>query len=71
MARIHETKTDGAPRSAELDPGKIDGYRTFFGQLLTNGSVLEYNGDETWYDVHPVIRDIRAFRDAVSPPATS
>jgi len=34
--------------------------------LLTNGTVMEYDGGETWYDVHPVITEIRAFRDAFS-----
>ncbi len=64
LARIHETKTDGAPKEATPDPAKVESYRVFFSELLTNGSVLEYNGSETWYDVHPVIRKIRAFRTA-------
>ncbi len=67
MARIHQTKTDGAPVETTLDPQKVEGFRVFFNQLLTNGSVLAYNGEELWYDVHPVIQDSRAFREASTP----
>jgi hypothetical protein len=67
LARIHQSKADGAPNETTLDPERVQAYRVFFSQLLTNGSVLEYNGNETWYDVHPVIQEIRAFRDASTP----
>ena len=40
--------------------------RQFFSQLLFNGAVLEYNGADSWYDVHPVIEDIDGFRKALS-----
>jgi hypothetical protein len=66
MARIHQTKTDGAPIATTLDPQKVEDFRVFFNQLLTNGSVLAYNGNESWYDVHPVIQDSRAFREALT-----
>ena len=66
MARIHQTKTDGAPIASILDPQKVEDFRVFFNQLLTNGSVLAYNGNESWYDVHPVIQDSRAFREALT-----
>ena len=66
MARIHQTKSDGAPIATTLDPQKVEDFRIFFNQLLTNGSVLAYNGKESWYDVHPVIQDSRAFREALT-----
>jgi hypothetical protein len=34
--------------------------------LLFNGSVLEYDGGETWYDVHPVVQEIEVFQEAVA-----
>ena len=68
LVRIHQTKTDGAPKEAVIDPKKVDDYRVFFNKLLTNGAVLEYNGGETWYDVHPVIKDIRAFCEIKDAP---
>jgi hypothetical protein len=56
------------PRSKRRSiPQKVEGFRVFFNQLLTNGSVLAYNGEELWYDVHPVIQDSRAFREASTP----
>ncbi len=67
MPRIHRTKTDGAPVETTLDPKKVEDFRVFFNQLLTNGSVLAYNGEELWYDVHPIIQDSRAFREASTP----
>lgn len=67
MARIHQTKTDGAAVATTLDPQKVEDFRVFFNQLLTNGSVLAYNGNESWYDVHPAIQDSRAFREALTP----
>jgi hypothetical protein len=68
LARIHKTKTDGAPDETTPDPQKVENYRVFFRQLLTSGAVLEYNGEEAWYDVHPVIQGTRALRDALAPP---
>jgi len=40
----------------------VDDRRAFFHQLILQGDILEYNGDETWYDVHPVLHKIRLFR---------
>jgi len=51
---------------ADLDDGitiaSVDDRRAFFHQLILQGDILEYNGDETWYDVHPVLHTIRLFR---------
>jgi hypothetical protein len=49
-----------------VDAKAAQSARDFFSQLLFNGSVLEYNGDRNWYDVHPVIREIESFRKALS-----
>ncbi|MHB1560355.1 MAG: hypothetical protein ACYC61_23130, partial [Isosphaeraceae bacterium] len=61
LARIHQKKDDGS-RPLD-DPEAIQKDREFLSQLLFNGSVLEYNGGESWYDVHPIVQQIRAFRE--------
>lgn len=61
LARIHQKKDDGS-RPLD-DPEAIQRDREFLSQLLFNGSVLEYNGGESWYDVHPIVQQIRAFRE--------
>ena len=45
-------------------PEQAAGNQHFFAERLVNGSVLEYHGEESWFDVHPAIQDLRAFRDA-------
>jgi hypothetical protein len=65
LAEIHRTKGDGAPTPDKPDPEEVASYQSFFTQFLFNGSVLEYNGDDSWYDVHPVIRNSKAFQKAL------
>jgi hypothetical protein len=71
LAQIHQSKGD-ASEGLDTDPEKVQKYREFFSQFLFNGSVLEYNGERMWYDVHPVIEKIEAFQkalaDAQNPP---
>lgn len=67
LASVWRTKQDavtGASKSPEL----ADSNRAFFADLLVNGSVLEYNGDERWFDVQPVVHQIEAFRNACKTP---
>jgi hypothetical protein len=64
LARIHQRKNDGS--QALEDPEAIPKDRDFLSQLLFNGSVLEYNGGESWYDVHPIVQQIRAFREVLA-----
>ncbi len=66
LARIHRDKNDGISADDRRDPKKDSEAREFFSQLLYNGSVLEYNGDRCWYDVHPVILEIEAFQKALA-----
>lgn len=65
LARIHHTKRDQLLADPAAKPEEAQHAREFFGQLLFNGSVLEYNGDEQWFDAHPVIQTVRAFKDAL------
>jgi hypothetical protein len=64
LAHIHKTKDLTLPGTAAADPDKARSAREFFCQLLFNGSVLEYNGDGTWYDIHPAILGVEAFQRA-------
>jgi len=75
LARIHRSNSDGCDVVDSPAPDEVQKARDFFKQLLFNGSVLEYNGGRMWYDVHPVIQEIGAFRrglgDAENPPQTA
>jgi len=67
LAAVAKTKQD-AFITGSGTPEQAASNRAFFADLLVNGSVLEYNGDERWFDVHPVISDIEAFRNACKAP---
>lgn len=66
LAKVHQTHRDWFEDADAASAEKVDDYRQFFSQLLFNGAVLEYNGADSWYDVHPVIEDIDGFRKALS-----
>jgi len=67
LSAVAATKQD-AVTTASGSPEQAANNRAFFAELLVNGSILEYNGDERWFDVHPVIHDIVAFKDACKAP---
>ena len=63
LARIHQSKSLPEPEAA--DQHQLQQARAFYADLLIKGVVREYNGGECWYDVHPIMRDIPAFKDAL------
>jgi hypothetical protein len=67
LVQVHRTK---APPTVSPKASADDAQREadYFSMLLFSGAVLEYNGDELWYDVHPVIRDAAPFKAALKPP---
>ncbi len=65
LVQIHLVKSDVADGLEGSEPQKVQSYRDFFSELLFNGSVLEYNGERMWYDVHPMIQEIEAFKKAL------
>lgn len=77
LAAIHRSKKASYTISDSVDEKQTDEERKFFEDLLNIGAVLEYNGDRSWFDVHPTIQDIPDFQDALrkldaatsSPPA--
>jgi len=66
LAQIHKSKSDGYTKKMAGEGGEVSDYIDRFLSLLNNGAVLEYNGSDYWYDVHPVIEEIEAFKKAVS-----
>ena len=58
LAEIHLTKHE--PAGTEIEAA-----RERFSELIFNDSVFQYNGQDTWYDVHPVILEIPRFQDAL------
>jgi hypothetical protein len=63
LARIHESKSLPEPEAA--DQQQLQQARAFYADLLIKGVVREYDGGECWYDVHRIMRDIPAFKDAL------
>lgn len=62
LRRRHEAKVSWQLPDKPLDAAAVKSEKEFFSQLLFNGTVLEYNGDCNWYDVHPIVQRIEAFR---------
>jgi hypothetical protein len=63
LAGIHKSKS--LPEPTTGDPQQLGQARAFYADLLIKGVVLEYDGGECWYDVHPIMREIPAFKDAL------
>jgi hypothetical protein len=63
LARIHEAKN--LPESEVASQNQLEQTRAFYADLLIKGVVLEYDGGECWYDVHPIMREIAVFKDAL------
>ena len=57
LAGIHRTKLYGDGQSNALE---------ILRSLLNNSAVLEYENGDVWYDVHPTIRESKAFRNALA-----
>ncbi len=64
LAQIHHTKREFTLPEGDATKERVASARDFFAELLGNGSVLEYNGDDSWYDAHPAVRETEQFKDA-------
>jgi hypothetical protein len=64
LARIHHDKTDWFANGEEASPIDAENHRQFFSKLLSDGVVMEYNGGQSWYDVHPCVQKIDLFEKA-------
>jgi hypothetical protein len=63
LAGIHQSKNLPEPETA--DQQQLEQARAFYADLLIKGVVLEYDGGECWYDVHPLMREIPALKEAL------
>jgi hypothetical protein len=70
LADIHRTKREFNPAEGKATVASVADARGFFAELLGNGSVLEYNGDDSWYDVHPAVCETEQFKDAFKQDST-
>ena len=64
LAEIHRSKRDFSDPQGEATKERVAEARGFFAEMVGNGSVLEYNGDDSWYDAHPAVRETEQFKDA-------
>jgi hypothetical protein len=64
LATIHQTKRGYEPADGAPTEKSVAAARAFFSELIGMGCVLEYNGDDSWYDVLPPVRDTLQFKDA-------
>ena len=55
LVRVYQTQ-------AQLD---LDGDREAFAKLLHSLCVLEYQNDDLWYDVHPIVADLLRRRELI------
>jgi hypothetical protein len=69
LVEIHRTKREYNPAEGQATVDNVAAARAFFAELLGNGSVLEYNGADSWYDVHPTIRETDQFKSHAASPA--
>ena len=64
LAEIHRTKHEFNLTDGEATKERVAAAREFFAEMIGNGSVLEYNGEDSWYDAHPAVCDTEQFQDA-------
>lgn len=67
LAEIHRTKREFNIADGEPTTERVTEARKFFAELIGNGAVLEYNGNDSWYDVHPALCETVQFQDACRP----
>ena len=65
LANVHHEKGDPVGETVDMSVQSVQEKRRFFRELLFNGSVLKYNGDENWYDVHPIVQQSKTFKRAM------
>lgn len=67
LAEVHRTKREYSLPEGEVTRERVNSAREFFAEMIGNGSVLEYNGEDSWYDAHPAVCDTDQFKDACRP----
>lgn len=64
LASIHQAKQD------PIKPGDEAAQKRFL-DLMANGYILQYNGEEHWLDIQPVLLDSRRFKEALAKLPTT
>ena len=64
LAQVHATKRASMSDSDHLGIDQVQNFRDFLSELLFNGWILEYDGGDNWYDVHPIVQEIEEFKEA-------
>ena len=65
LAAIHQTKRGYEPADGQPTEKTVAAARAFFSELIGMGCVLEYNGEDSWYDVLPPVQGTLQFKDAL------
>lgn len=71
LADIHRRKGEYQPGEGAATVASVADARAFFAELLGNGSVFEYNGEDSWYDVHPAVCETEQFQNAFKETGTT
>ena len=66
LAEISVHKKFEADLKHGYNPEAVDARRLFFHSLIAEGAVMAYNGDENWFDVHPVLHRLKDFAKALA-----
>ncbi len=64
LVSVHRTKQSPDLTEGQSTREAAESARAFFYELMLNGSILQYNGENTWFDVHPAVAAIPRFQDA-------
>ncbi len=71
LAQIANKKDFEADLKDGYTPEAVDARREFFHTLITAGAVFAYNGDGSWYDVHPTLHLLDSFSTALTAIANA
>lgn len=64
LAEVHRTKREFSVGDGKPTEKSVGEARAFFAEMISNGAVLEYNGEDSWYDIHPALCETQPFKDA-------
>lgn len=66
LAEISVHKNFEADLDGGYTPERVDARREFFHGLIAEGAVFAYNGDDSWWDVHPVLHVLKDFQKSLA-----
>jgi len=66
LAEVDARGTLAVPEASADGTSAEDSRLAFWRRLLHDGALLEYNGESTWYGIHPPARECPQFREAAA-----